>query len=223
MKARPHGERTSPRSRQRHHRQHEQAEIVIAQRRRRRQAEEARPRHAVDALGSVGQPGLVAEDEKRQRRKGESDEGEVVVLDAQRGVAEQPADDEAKRQGEHDGGQERPALRRQDRPAIGADADERALREGDLASVAKSEIEPDRGDRHHRPLGEDVESVAMKPERRQDEQSQRDRHAGIGQARARGLAHTVRSSPRPSNPLGRNRMMTISRNSGIAPRYCVDR
>ena len=63
------------------------------------------------------------------------------MLHAQRRIAEDPADGEA----QHDGDTERrnqrhAALRGHDRRRIGADADERALRQRDLAGIAQCQV-----------------------------------------------------------------------------------
>ena len=83
------------------------------------------------------------------------------MLHAQRRIAEDPAD----RKAQHDGDAERCDQRQpcvvMIAAAIGADADEGALRQRDLAGIAERQIEPHRGDRHHRPLAQDVEAVAI--------------------------------------------------------------
>jgi hypothetical protein len=62
---------------------------------------------------------------------------------------------------------------REQRCAIGADADKRRLRERDLAGVAEREVQPDRGNGHHRPQAQQVDAVGLEAERGRDQQYSR--------------------------------------------------
>ncbi|MGY4484528.1 hypothetical protein ACVWWR_003719 [Bradyrhizobium sp. LM3.2] len=174
-----------------------------------------------DAVDAAGEPALVAKHQEGQRGEGERDEGEVVVLHPQRRIAEHPADREAQRDRDDDRRRQRPAMRGHDRCRVSADADEGALRQRDLAGIAEREVEAHGGDRHHRPLAQDEQAIAVEvhgddDQRGDDEEAERDlQRFGEG-------AHTVRSSARPSKPCGRNRMTAIRMIIGTAARYCVE-
>jgi hypothetical protein len=62
------------------------------------------------------------------------------MLHAQRRIAEDPADREAHYDRDAECGNQRHALRCHDRRRIGADADERALRQRDLACIAQRQV-----------------------------------------------------------------------------------
>ena len=53
------------------------------------------PRDVVDAVDAVREPLLVAQHEEHERGEGERDEGQEMVLHAQRGIAEAPAETKA--------------------------------------------------------------------------------------------------------------------------------
>ena len=214
------GRADEPPRRGRHEREVRQAEVVERERRVHRPPEHARPRHVADAVDAAGQPFLVAEDQVDERVERERHEREVVVLHAQRRVAEHPADREARDAAEHVGRPERPALRGQVGGDVRTDPDERGLRERDLPGVAERQVEADGGDRHHRPHAQDEDAVGLQPERRHEEERAGGReHDAGGEA---PVLQTVRSSTRPSRPCGRNRMTTIRIRSGIAIRYCEE-
>jgi hypothetical protein len=207
-----------------HHRddaERAEAQIIERQRPVGRKAEHGRPRNVADAVDALGQPVLVAEHQKRQRRECERHEGQIMVLYPQRRIAEQPAHRKAQHDGDAERGDQRHALRGHDRSRIGADADEGALGQRDLPGIAKRQIESHGGDGHHRPLAQDEQSVAVEvhghddqPRNHQD--AERDAQVFCGRD------HIVRSSARPRIPCGRNRMMAINRISGTAARYCVE-
>ena len=207
-----------PPGRHRHQRKVRETEIVELPGPVHRPAENHRARNVADPVDAAGEPFLVAEDQIDQRVESERDEGEVVVLHAQRRIAEQPADRKARHAAQHVGGPERPALGGQIGGEISADADEGRLRERDLTGIAERQVEADGGDGHHRPHAEDEDAVRLEAEGRDDEKrgAQRE-HAAGGEAAAR--PHTVRSSIRPSSPCGRNSTTTIRIKSGIAIRY----
>ncbi len=181
-----------------------------------------RARNVADAVNPAGQPFLVAKDQIDQRVEGERHEGEVMVLHPQRRIAEEPPDREAGHSAEHISGPERPSFGRQIGGDVGADADEGRLRQRNLPGIAQRQIEPDGGNRHHRPHAENEDAVGPEGERRGKQE-----HGGEGERNAcdelAARPHTVRSSTRPSSPCGRNRMTTMRIRSGSAMRYCEDR
>ena len=73
---------------------------------------------------------------------------------------------------------------------------------------------------HDRQKRHDVNAVAVQCRWDEDQRRNDDEAKRFEKKRARH--QTVRSSARPINPCGRNRMTAIRRNSGTAPRYCVE-
>ena len=86
---------------------------------------------------------------------------------------------------------------------IGADADERGLRERDLPGVAERQVEADGGDGHHRPHAEDEDAVGLEAERRDEEKhagerEQRAERRGCGGASYRALLDPAEQALRPA-------------------------
>src|SRR6266481_7486033 len=141
-----------------------------------------------------------------------------MMRNAQRRIAEPPADRETQPPGRNERRRERAAGLRQQRHRIGPDADKGALRERYLPGIAERQVEPHRGDGQHRPHRDQEDAERLEKKR-----------GGDGENRSRGgrgrtePAHTVRSSKRPSKPWGRSRMTATRIISGNAPRYWDDR
>ena len=163
------GRADQPPHRQRDDAERAEAEIIERQRPVGGEAEDIRPRNVADAVDALGEPVLVAEHQKRQRRERQRDEGEIMMLHAQRRIAEHPADREAQHDRDAERCNQRQAMRGHDRRCIGADADEGALRQRDLAGIAERQVEAHRGDGHHRPVAQDEEAVAVEVQRHDDQ------------------------------------------------------
>src|SRR5581483_1479400 len=139
---------------------------------------------------------------------------EIMMLHAQRRIAENPADGEAQSARGEKGEREGAAHWRQQRHRVSPDADESALGERYLARIAERQVEAERCNRQHRPHRDQIDAERL-------EQQRRDQRENCGCCdRARGEPfHIVRSSTRPSRPCGRSRMTAIRMTSGKAPRY----
>src|SRR4029077_3970708 len=73
----------------------EQTKITKTERPGGREAEQARPRHAVDAVNAAGEPFLVAKHEKDERAEGEREERKIRPPHTQRRIADAPAERKA--------------------------------------------------------------------------------------------------------------------------------
>ena len=196
----------------------DEGEVVEGEVRHRRDAEERRPHDAGEAERAAGQPVLVAEDEEDQRVERQRHEGEEVVLDPERRVAEHEADDEAEEHRAGGGDDPVDAGHRHDRRGVGADAHEGGLGERDLAGVAERQVEAHGGDREDQPRAQHVDDVVALAERGDDERGDAEQDEDEGA----GGHQTVLPSALPSRPCGRTRMMTMSSTSGMAARYSAE-
>src|SRR5262245_14029119 len=199
-----------------------EAEIIELPRPVHRPAGDGWARDIADPVDAAGKPFLVAEDQIDQHVEGEGDEGEVMVLYAQGGIAEQPADRKTRHGAEQIGGPERPAPRGQIGGDVGADPDEGRLRQRDLAGITERQVETDGGNGHHRPHAENEDAVGLESERRHQKKHSDEREHDRREPPP-APPHIVRSSIRPSSPCGRNRMTRFRISSAIAIRYCEER
>ena len=155
---------------------------------------------------------------EHQRRERQRHESEVMVLDAQaRDSRAASRSTKVSSTAASERRDERHAVRAQQRAAIGADADEAALRQRHLAGVAERQVQADRGDGQHRPQREQIDAERVEHDRR--DRGRADQHQRGRQAAPGGMRHhTVRSVARPSKPCGRNSTKPTSSTIGTAAR-----
>ncbi len=96
-------------------------------------------------------------------------------------------------------------LRDQNRRAVAADGEKRAVAERDLSVEAGQQIEPEQRDGEDENLGALIE-VITRGEERESERDDEDRERGEAGERSVGLGHpqTLATSRRPKRPDGRH-------------------
>src|SRR5262245_51478318 len=114
-------------------------------------SEQRRTRGSGNSINPVGQPFLVAQHKKHEGRESQRDKGQVVVLHAQRRIAEKPTDGKAQQARRKKCNEERHAQWSQQRNRIGAYSDESALRQRNLPGVAERQVQTDSRNREHHP------------------------------------------------------------------------
>ena len=159
------------------------------------------------------------EDREQRQRVGQHRQREVMATQAERRQADQQSRDRAQHTDQRDAepGRQPPADERE-RHAIGAEAEERGVTEGDQAGVAAEQV-PRQGERrphrHQRHQQQVIRIGQREGGQRPAQQEHDDRQQAAPQRRdgerARGFAHHTRSATRPNRPCGRRN--TTSRNT----------
>src|SRR5262249_2992235 len=159
-----------------------------------------------DEVGAAGAVDELVGEIGEQHREAEGDEREIEPLDAERGEADQRADDEAQRHRDRQRRDEVPAVVvHEDGAGVRAEAEERAVADRYLAVVAGEDVEPGRRDPdvdRRRPelhvgrlmLLRDPIAEHVHRRDRDDDRDERTRQAGV---------HTRSVRTVPNKPAGR--------------------